>query len=743
MTLTGTGGTGKTRLGLQVAAELSDAFPDGVFFVNLAPISDPELVVPTIVQTLDVKEIADQPPLGLLKAFLYEKRLLLLLDNFEQVVDAAVYVAELLSTCPQLKVIVTSRAVLHIRGEQEFVVPPLQLPGLNRLPDLVSLSQYEAVALFIQRAQAVKPEFQLTTANAQAVAEICIRLDGLPLAIELAAARINVLPPQALLTRLGQRLAVLTSGARDVPARQQTLRNTIEWSYQLLDAEEQRLFRRFSVFVGGCTLEAIEAVCRGAGDDTINALNTVASLIGKSLLQQTEQDSNEPRLVMLETIREYGLEVLATSGEMEVIRQAHAEYYLSLAEAAEPELVGLEQFAWIGRLEREYVNLQAAVRWSLEQGEAGHSMEIALRLGGALQAFWGWRGYFNEGLTYLDRALAKSEGSTALVQAKAILAAADLAFDDFRNLDRVEALAEKSLALYRELKDTAGVAYSLYRKGRVALTRSNYAEARSLLEEALALFKEVGNQERVATSLNRLGFLDVVQGNYARGSALLEESLAMHRKLGNKAGMANSLRQLAQLLFLTQGDPMTARALLDENLVLIRESGDRNAIASSIGLSGQIALSQGDTVTARRLVEEGLRLYRELGNQPATAEPLTVLAMLEADQGDLAAARTIYEESLTLAVEVGDKINLSLYLEGLAAVVVAQGEPALTARLLSVADALREAINVPLPPVYRAEHEQSVAAAHAQLGEKAFAAAWAEGQTMRPKWRYCAWWRRG
>src|SRR6266446_5113999 len=300
LTLTGPGGTGKTRLGLQVAAELSEVFPDGVFFVNLAPISDPALMVPTIAQTLEVKGVAHQALLDLVNAFLREKQVLLLLDNFEQVVSAGVQVTALLAACPQLKVLVTSREVLHLRGEQEFAVPPLTLPDPKRLPDLLALSQYEAVALFIQRAQAARSEFQVTNANAPAVAEICVRLDGLPLAIELAAARVKMLPPQALLARLGQRLAVLTSGAQDVPARQQTLHNTIEWSYQLLDGHEQWLFRRLSIFVGGCTLEAAEAVCAPLGDGgaTRSVLDGAASLVDKSLLRQSEQEGEEPRLVM-------------------------------------------------------------------------------------------------------------------------------------------------------------------------------------------------------------------------------------------------------------------------------------------------------------------------------------------------------------------------------------------------------------------------------------------------------------
>ena len=386
LTLTGAGGTGKSRLGLHAAAELNDVFADGAFFVNLAPISDPELLVPTIAQTLELKEIGDQSLLNQLRASLRDKNLLLLLDNFEQIVSAAMHVVDLLNACPKLKIVVTSRTVLHVRAEHEFEVPPLALPNLKRLPDLVALLQYEAVALFIQRAQAVKPDFQVTNANAPAVAEICARLDGLPLAIELAAARMKLLTPQALLTRLSQRLQVLTSVTRDMPARQQTLRNTIEWSYNLLDTYEQRLFRWLSVFVGGCTLEAVEAVCSEFGDGAGQVLDGVASLTDKNLLQQMEV-GKESSLVMLETIREYGLERLAASEETEATRHAHAIYYLALAQKAEPELLGPEQVMWLDRLEREHDNLRAAMRWLLERFEARQHIEMALQLGGALQRF--------------------------------------------------------------------------------------------------------------------------------------------------------------------------------------------------------------------------------------------------------------------------------------------------------------------------------------------------------------------
>ncbi len=369
VTLTGPGGVGKTRLGLQVAAELSDRFSDGVFFVNLAPIRDAEFVVAAIVQTLEVKEIAEQgqaQPLQRLKAFLREKNVLLVLDNFEQVTAAALLVAELLAACSRLKVLVTSRIALHVRAEHEFAVPPLAVPDLKHLPDAAALAQYEALELFTQRAQAVKPDFTVTSANASAVAAICVRLDGLPLAIELAAARIKYFPAQTLLTRLEQGLGVLAGGARDLPERQQTLRSTIAWSYDLLSPEEQKLFRRLSVFVDGCTLEANEAVCTAAGALDEDILEGLASLVDKSLLRQEEADG-EPRFTMLQTLREFGLECLANEQETEVTRHAHALYYLRLAEESEPHLKGKAAARWLVQLELEHENLRAALDWLLER----------------------------------------------------------------------------------------------------------------------------------------------------------------------------------------------------------------------------------------------------------------------------------------------------------------------------------------------------------------------------------------
>jgi predicted ATPase/DNA-binding CsgD family transcriptional regulator len=736
VTLTGPGGVGKTRLGLQAATGLLDEFAGSICFVPLAPISDPDLLAPTIARVLGLKETGDQPLLDLLKGSLRDKRLLLL-DNFEQVLAAVPWLAELLAVCPHLKILVTSRALLRIRGEHEFPVPSLALPDFTHLPESEALSQYAAVALFLERARAVKTDFQLTPANTRAVAEICIRLDGLPLAIELAAARIKLLPPQALLARLRHRLQVLTSAAQDVPTRQQTLRNTLAWSYDLLDAEEQQLFRRLSVFVGGCTLEAVEGLSTALGEMPADVLDGVASLMDKSLLQQTEQKEEEPRLLMLETIREYGLEALAASGEMESTRRAHATYCLQLSEQAELELGGPQQAAWLERLEQEHDNLRAALQWSIERGETQHSMEMAMRLGGALRLFWWARGHLSEGRSFLERALASgvSLADTWIdpsVRAKALSAAAQLAFIQ-SDYERTEVLCEESLPLYRELGDQHGIAYSLYRLGNVAWVRSDTAKARSLLEEALALSKEVDDKEYMAYSLFSLALVASSQGEYARACALYEEGLTMHRELGNKRGIAHTLSQLAQALFVSHGDQARVRSLLEECLVLSREVGFKEGIAAARCLFGQLALGQGDLMTARSQVEESVMLYKEMGHRHGTAESLAVLGQVLAAQGDSAAARLLYEESLVISGAVGEQWVIAARLVGLGEVVAAQQKLEWAAQLWGAAEALREAIGVPIPPVELADYKRSLSAARVHLGERTFAAAWAQGRAMTPE----------
>jgi predicted ATPase/class 3 adenylate cyclase/DNA-binding CsgD family transcriptional regulator len=730
LTLTGPGGTGKTRLGLQVAAELSEVFSDGVFFVNLAPLSDPELVVPTIAQVLGLKEAAGQPLLDLVSAWLREKELLLLLDNFEQVVVAAFEVSALLARCPQLNVLVTSRAVLHLSGEHEFPVPPLSMPDPNHLPDLETLSQYESVALFIARAQAVKPDFQVTNANAPAVAEICVRLDGLPLAIELAAARIKILPPQALLARLDQRFTLLTSGARDVPARQQTLRNTIAWSYELLDANEQWLFRRLSVFVGGATLEAIAALYTTLGNEPGLVLDDIALLIDKSLLQQSEQEAEEPRFVMLETIREYGREALTAHGEVEATRQAHAVSYLALAEAAELEWEGPQESVWFVRLEREHDNLRAVMKWLLERREA----EMSLRLGAALWWFWQERNAYHEGWIFLEQALEGSEEVASPVRAKALLAAGNMA-GYAGHSEQGEVLCQESLALFRAIGDAKGMGIALFNLAMVAEWSCDFAAARSRYEESMVLSREVGNTNLVAWALDGLAQVAIFQGEFARARLLLKESLALFGELGYHTGIAHSLFWSARALF-SQGDLAGARAVTEESLALFREIGTKTAEAYVVPLLGEITFYQGDTTTARLLFEKTCAFYREVGNKEQIAGTLSQLAKVIAAQGDLAEARAFYEESLNRGKEVNSNefiMDVTPALEGLAAVVAAQGDPTWAARLWATAEAQRETYSLPLEPIYRADYEQAVAAARTQLGEQSFAAAWAEGRSMTPE----------
>ena len=734
VTLTGAGGAGKTRMALQVAAELSEAFPDGVFLVNLAPISDPALVIPTVAQVLDVKEMGEHSLLDLLKAFLREKHLLLLLDNFEQVMRAGVQVAELLAACPRLRVLVTSRVALHVRAEHEFALPPLALPDLKRLPDLVALSQYEVVALFIQRAQAARPEFQLTNANAPAVAEICVRLDGLPLAIELAAARIKALPPQALLARLGQRLAVLTSGARDVPVRQQTLRNTITWSYGLLGAAEQQLFRRLSVFVGGWTLEAAEALYAalddGSNDGAGALFDRMTSLLDNSLLYRLDSEGKEPRFAMLETIREYALEAMTASQELNVAQEAHATYYLRLVEVELEREEGWQREK-LEQLEQEHDNLRAALRSTLQQAEERHDSAMALRLGSVLTPFWLMCGYWSEGRAFLERALTKHEGVGGLILAKALVAAGKLAFQQ-GDYERAEMRAEESLALFREIGDTRGSAPVLEIRGMLAWNRGNLSSAQALLQEALALYKQTNDKQAMVNSLFSLAWLARSQGEYTRARVLCEESLALSGDLGDTRGAADAQLLMAQMLFDTQAAPTRVRPQVEDVLVRYRQVEDKEGIAACFHLLGQITLLQDETEEARSWFEQSVALHKELGHQAGLAWAVSGLARVAVAQSDYVAARNRYEESLARARAIEDQELLVTCVEGLAMVMAAQGEPVWAARLWGAAEVLRETIGEPLSPVEHAFYESAIMDAHRRLGERAFAAAWAEGRTMTP-----------
>jgi predicted ATPase/DNA-binding CsgD family transcriptional regulator len=734
LTLTGPGGVGKTRLGLEVANGLFEDFTDGVSFVSLAAIREPDLVLPTLAQAFELKETPGWLPQEQLKAFLRDKHQLLLLDNFEQVNTAAPLLVELLQACPELKLLLTSRLRLRISGEYVFPVYPLAVPDLKHLSEDETLLEYAAVALFVQRAQAIKPDFQLTAGNARTLAEICLHLDGLPLALELAAARIKLLPPQTLLARLSHRLQVLTGGVQDAPVRQQTLRSTLAWSYDLLSTEEQRLFRWLSVFVGGFTLEAAEVVCQTGqedGEHSSSVLEGIASLLDMSLVKQTERDGEAPRFIMLETLREYGLERLAMNGEEEATRQAHAAYYLRLAEEAGPNLFSAEQAVWLERLERleqEHDNVRAALRWSLEQGESGHSMEFALRLGGALQDFWIFHGHYSEGRTFLERALAGSHGVVASVRAKALKTAIWLALN-MGELDLVEALCKESLALSRELDDKAGIADALTGLGHLTMDRGYLDAASSLIEEAISLAREMDDEWRVASGIHDLAWVRLERGEYVKARAMYEECLMAFRELGDKVGTAASLYQLAVVLFLSLGDQERVGLLLEESLALVKETGSQGEDPLWSSLAGQLALQQGDAAQARSLLEVSVALFKKMGDRRHTARSITSLARVEAVQSNHAAARALYEESLALCREV-DFLGIASALEGLAGIVAAQGELDWAARLWGAAEAQRKARRTPLPPVYLADYRRSVAAARTQLGERAFATAWSEGRMM-------------
>lgn len=680
VTLTGPGGVGKTRLGLRIAGDLLAGFAGGVRFVSLAPIRDPGLVVPTIARTLGLREAGERPLLERLKMYLRNDPPLLLLDNFEQVNEAAPVLAELLVACPSLKVLVTSREPLHISGEQEFPVSPLEPPR----PDLPTeiLSRYDAVMLFVERARRVKPDFRLTDEDAPLVADICARLDGLPLAIELAAARIKLLPPRKMARRLEHRLQVLTTGARDAPARQKTLERTMEWSYDLLGPEEQLLFRRLAVFSGGCTPEAAESVAGEPDDDT---LGTLEALVDKNLVRLMEGDDGEARLMMLETVREYALERLSSSGEEGTIRRAHADYYLVLAEEAEPELTSAGQVAWLDLLESEHDNLRAALQRALEHDE----VEVALRLGRALWRFWYLRCHFSEGQRWLDLTLAL-DGGAAAHRAGVLSGAGHLAWGrgDF---GRAATLHEESLKLFRRLQDRVGMAASLNGLSFVARMRGDYAAAREMCEEALTIYRELDDGWGIAQSLFLSGATAAFQGDHAAARPLLEESVALYRKVGERQGLADALGVLSMSAS-NQGDYDVALALLEESRDIMRSVGYRRGLAKTSSCLGDIALNQRDHVKAQAMYEEGLAILKDLD----------------------------------------DKWWMAWCLEGLAGVAAARGQPRRAARIFGATQALREEIRGPRPAAHLADYERMVSQAHLQIDEETFAAAWAEGRTITP-----------
>jgi len=594
LTLTGPGGTGKTRLSLQLAAEVISDYPDGVFFVPLGPIQDPGLVAPAIVQALGLREAVNQPPAERLIEHLRDRHLLLALDNFEQVLPAAGLVGDLMRASEGLRVVVTSRATLHLYGEREYDVPPLALPEVGADRDPAELSRYESVALFVERAMAVKPDFKITAANAAAVAEICSRLDGLPLAIELAAARVKLLPPQALLTRLGRRLDTLDVGSRDLPARQQTLRGAIAWSHDLLDPAARSLFACFSVFVGGADLESAEAVCGNAGLDVLSGL---AGLVDQSLVRQDEADG-EPRFSMLFTIREFALEQLGTSNDAGLVAAHHAAVYLDLAETTAPGLTGSDQKRLLDRLDLENGNLRAALTWSIERGRA----ETALRLGHALWRFWQMRGMLQEGADWLDRILALPHAAEHPQElAKALEAAGGVAYWRAEMPNAMKHY-EACLELCRSIGDKAAIANALYNVGFPTLiNRSDVYRSRAAFEECLVIARELDDKELMARVLWGLGNAHYYAGENEAARDVLLEDVALLRTLDDPFDLAWALHTLG-LAYHKLGETRShAVPLWREATQHFAAVGDVSGITITLGDFGLDAIADGDLLRAVKL----------------------------------------------------------------------------------------------------------------------------------------------
>jgi predicted ATPase/class 3 adenylate cyclase len=608
VTLTGPGGTGKTRLSLQVAAERLTRYADGAFFVELAPVTDPRLVPSAIASAIDVREAPDRPLLEAIKEWLRDRELLLVLDNFEQIATAAPLVTDLLSAASRLRVLATSRAVLHVHGEHEYAVPPLRIPDPSHLPSAEAISQYEGVALFVERAIAARSDFSMTNDSAPAVAEIVARLDGLPLAIELAAAKVKLFGPEAILGRLGSRLAFLGGGARDLPVRQQTLRQAIDWSYTLLPEAEQGLLRRLGIFVGGCGIDAIEAVCRPA-ELGLDALDGVSALVDQSLIRRDEAAHGEPRFVMLETIREFATERLANAGEGTALRARHAAHFTAVAEATEPELTRSPEA--IDRIGHDHDNLRAALAWSIET-DGG---ELGLRLGFALWRFWQQRGHLREGREWFDGLLAlPSAAAPTAAKAKGLTGAAGIAYWQ-NDYEAATAWYGEAEAIVRELGDRVWLTDAIYNSASVAMLRGDVPTTQAKFQEGMAIARELGNDAIVARFLEAEGYLAFMGDDLARARPLLEESLVLAERRGDRMAIAVGHHTVAQVARL-DGRFEDAAAHYREALRFGQELGDAASMSEPLQGLAAVAIATGDAERGVRLLGANEAIREQLGGGP-------------------------------------------------------------------------------------------------------------------------------
>jgi predicted ATPase/class 3 adenylate cyclase/DNA-binding CsgD family transcriptional regulator len=688
VTLTGPGGTGKTRLGLQVAADMLEDFQDGVYFVALDRLVDPALVVSAVAQALGVVESGARPLLESVKAFLQHKAVLLVLDNFEHVLDAAPIVADLLAASLELKVLATSREALRLRAEHEFAVPPLAVPDLRETTSVDQLTQFAAVQLFIQRARAAQPDFSVDNHNAAAVAELCVLLDGLPLAVELAAARIKLLPPQALLSRLKgatSSLGLLTGGARDLPARQQTLRATIQWSHDLLDGSEQTLFRRLAVFPGGADQASVEAIYRllEPAEGQRDVFEALSSLTEKNLLRHQPDASGEPRYRLLHMIREFAWERLKASCEDEAVQRAQAAHCLALAEQARPELDGARQREWLDRFELEHDNLRAALHWAVAA-----DAQTGLRLAGVLSFFWLHRSHFQEGQRWLEQLLARHGHQSDGLTAEALLGLA-----------------------------------------RLAQARGDIGAARDHLERCLVIRRALGDPRGTAETLARLGIAANNQGDRDYARALLSESLGLCRESGDRAGTALALDGLAAIASF-QGLQTEAIQMLEEGLALCQDHGPSALVVNILRDLGMALLFQGKHSRAQAVLKEGLRLAQHIGSKSGVAAMLGNLGATYFVQGDLDQCGEYARQALAIEIEIGDENSITNSLDGFAYVAAGRDQPRRAARLWSAVETLQAKTGWPRHPGEVAFYAQALARAKSLTDPETFAAAWAEGRRL-------------
>lgn len=671
LSFTGAGGAGKTRMAIAVASSVAQQFAAGVQFVGLASITRPDLVASALAKSLDLQQVTSRSLPQLISDYLQDAGpFLFVLDNFEQVLPAATVVAEILAACPTLKVLVTSRACLRVYGEQEFPVAPLE--------------QDSAVQLFVLRATAGRPNFSMNAENSAAIREICSRLDGLPLAIELAAARTKLLSPRAILDRLQSRLQLLTGGALDLPERQQTLRNTIDWSHDLLNEAEQKLFRRFAVFIGGCTMEAAEAVCNTGRDLGIDLFDGLSSLVDKNLVQWVDQHDSESRFSMLETIREYAWERLATCNEDRATRRAHAAYCLVLAEEGNPELGPAERVAWLVRCDLEIDNFRSALDYLFDHQE----LDWGLRLCMALFRFWDMREHLTEGRARLETILRLSS-------------------DGHR-------------------KERAKVCIFL---GALSTAQGDFPAAEAFLKQSLSLYEQLGDRWGVAASQNALGISSRDRGDYRTAETYFERSLACWRELPDRLATARCLHNRANVAKVL-GDYPRAQNALREATVIFQEVGDRSGAAWSINQQGDIAREQGDLAAARDFYQGSLQAFREAGDHWGSARSLADLGRVYCEHKEYAEAHNAYREALEVFAELGHKRGMARVLEGSACLAVARGQAARALKLAAAAAHLRRVIGAPLTQAEQSKLDADLAPAWASMGEAEGKSVWAAGSEM-------------